>query len=1294
MAKCSDKKTPLQRSGTARRERMLPGLQQGYVLADEKTFADWIVFAKEFAQYLHYYELNNAKSGDWVSFFSSDVSAVLGTIAIQDVDAYKRSVKERFDFLKDDDHVTMLPAAERKLNDLFSVVLSFCEALDEFYRLLPADIALKGGIENIIRTSLSPALNRLLRYYKAAKDFGYLKTGKFSNWKVLGSPVKDVKLIVKGNGLSQLWWKQTPAPVSWNAYYTGIPKDESIFGNAALDIYFSGLYTSTTDYTEAQWVQYMKMNHAANHNLFAGIFDQFLMAYSKLVADAEKELLLSIENRNTHPAHYALFLAFLRLFRFAQNDINTITHRHLDFYYKEVLQLKQRAALPNSAHIIAELSKPVDDHILADDTLFKAGKDSEGKEVLYALNNETTFNKSIVKSLRSVYIGTADDNHAVNVNNDGRMFAAPVINSGDGVEAELTTVNKEWHPIANRLYSEGDVIDMKMPVAEIGFAVASHYLYLQEGVRKVMVRVATDNDAALAGKDYVLYLTTEKEWYKITSAVTVVTNNNLNNGTEPCAEFSFTLTGDEPPISNYNAEVHGGTLNVAVPVLKIMLLNEESQPYDYISLRDIRINKLEVAVEVGMQTSAYNQQGLKQLLVSTDGGPVDTSKPFMPFGAQPRKDATLVLGNKEVFSKKNASFKLNIEWGGLPASYYDINYNTTYASVKQSDNTYQFSQTKSNTPYYPKVKTQFLADGSWSNLNGDNVVMNAIDMFDGVDSTIQLFSSTQKINQKTTTNYFSDLYAYDSNAVSGFMRLVLDGDFGHKKYLSDLTAYLIDKNKSLYYTRDVGLLPTEPYTPVIQSIYISYSAYSDVININSTTEASFKQKQASLFHLYPFGDAEQHSYLSNNSTHYLLPQFRHTDKDSKSVLHEGEFYIGFENLSAKQSVNVLFQVMDGTADPTISKPTEHIHWSYLSNNKWKDFKQQEISDATMQLIQSGIISFIIPGDATTDNRLLPTGYLWIKASVAEKTDAICKLITVDAQAAIVTFNDNGNADDFLDTSLPAATISKLKTPQSAIKKIKQPYSSFGGRAMESSDAFYVRVSERLRHKARAITIWDYEHLILEAFPLIHKVKCLNHTKSVDADYNEVLPGHVTIITIPDLQQRNDINPLKPYTSQAMLQSIDEYIRKRISCHVQLHVVNPVFEEVQLKLKLKLAKGFDDFTIYSNKLREEITAFLSPWAYADNAEISFGGKVYKSVLINFIEERPYVDFITDVEMCHYAEDGSVIRLDNDEIIASTAKSILVSVPASKHDITPVDAINTKQQYECAMLEEQKKQTIKH
>jgi hypothetical protein len=1290
MSNCSNQKNPLQRSGTSKSERLLPGMTNGYAQVDERDYADWIVFAKEFARYLTYYELNGAKAGDWESFFSHDVSAVLGTIAIQDVDAYKRSIKERFDFLKDDDHVNMLAVAEKKLNELFCVVVSFCEALDEFYRILPEDVKLKSTIENSIKNSLAPALHRLLRYFKTADEapLNYLKPGNLTGWKILGNQVKEVKTITEGNGLSKIWWKQPKAPAlpftNWNDYYKAIAKDPDIFGDAALDLYFSSLYFPNTDYTQVQWLEYMKINHAANHNLFAGVFDQFLMAFGKLVSEAEKDLLLSLESRNTHPAHYALFLVFLRLFRFAQEDINTITWRHLDYYYKEILRLQPKTALPNSAHIIAELAKPVDNFILTADTLFKAGKDSGGKEVVYALDDEETFNKAKVASLRSVYLGTDTDDYGTVVNK-GRLFAAPMINAGDGMEAELTSPNKEWHPIANRVYVEGKVTDVNMPAAQIGFAVASHYLYLQEGERKVMLRLDTTDNSALPGKQFACYLTTEKEWHKVSSAVAVTVGNYMNKGTTACVQFSFVLTGSEPAITNYNAKVHGGTLNVAAPVLKILLINDETKPYEYDLLRDIEVKKLEVAVEVGMSTSGYNQLGVKQLQVSTDGGPVDTSKPFMPFGGQPRRDATLVIGSKEIFSKQNASVKLNIEWGGLP-SYLDINYNTTYMSIKGSNNTYTFSDLRANTPYYPKVKPQFLVDGLWSDKNDDNSSIAAVDMFYYSTAEVNIFGTAQMINAKAISDFFADEYSYGVNTVNGFMRLVLDGDFGHKKYLTDFAAYMLQKNNSTIYPRDVGVLPIEPYTPVIQSLYISYSAYSDVVDINNA--GTFSSKAVGLFHLYPFGDAEQHSYATGASFHYLFPQFRHLDKNAKQVLHEGEFYIGFQHIGGGESVNVLFQVMDGTADPKIIKPEEHIQWSYLSNNKWIDFSKQQISDATLQLIQSGIISFITPPDATTANTLMPTGYLWIKASVKEKTNAICKLLTVDAQAAVVTFNDNGNAADFLNAALPAASINKLKTPVSAIKKISQPYSSFGGRSLESSEHFYIRVSERLRHKARAITIWDYEHLILEAFPLIHQVKCLNHTKYIDKDYNEVCPGHVTIITIPDLQYRNDINPLRPYTNQNVLLQIGEFLKKKISCHVQLHVCNPDFEEVQLKFKLKLAKGYDDFTIYSGRLKEEITSFLSPWAFGCG-ELNFGGIIYKSVLINFIEERPYVDFILDLEMTHYNAEAAIIKADNDEIIASDAKSILVSVPSSKHEIDPVAANITKEQYECAYIEAKKK-----
>src|SRR6185312_15838024 len=103
---CSDNKNPLQRGGTSQQERMPAGLQSNYILIDERDFKDWIVFANQFAAYLNYYDATNTQTGTWQTFFNSDISAILGTIAIQNINDYQASVKTQFDILRDDKNST------------------------------------------------------------------------------------------------------------------------------------------------------------------------------------------------------------------------------------------------------------------------------------------------------------------------------------------------------------------------------------------------------------------------------------------------------------------------------------------------------------------------------------------------------------------------------------------------------------------------------------------------------------------------------------------------------------------------------------------------------------------------------------------------------------------------------------------------------------------------------------------------------------------------------------------------------------------------------------------------------------------------------------------------------------------------------------------------------------------------------------------------------------------------------------------------------------------------------------
>ncbi len=207
-------------------------------------------------------------------------------------------------------------------------------------------------------------------------------------------------------------------------------------------------------------------------------------------------------------------------------------------------------------------------------------------------------------------------------------------------------------------------------------------------------------------------------------------------------------------------------------------------------------------------------------------------------------------------------------------------------------------------------------------------------------------------------------------------------------------------------------------------------------------------------------------------------------------------------------------------------------------------------------------------------------------------------------------------------------------------------------------------------------MWDYERMVLEAYPSIYKVKCINHTQVLEKTSgtqtiyidNEQKPGYVLLVPIPDLQNKNAFDPLRPYTSLGLMAEIKQYLYNYTSAHVNLDVRNPRFEEIQLEFKVKYLTADNEF--YTKQLKEEIEQFLSPWAFDPETDIEFGGKISKSVLINFIEERSYVDFISCVNMYQIVEGSKSVNVE--EAVATSSRTVFVSVksddPVNAHKIS--------------------------
>src|SRR5690606_6138332 len=308
--------------------------------------------------------------------------------------------------------------------------------------------------------------------------------------------------------------------------------------------------------------------------------------------------------------------------------------------------------------------------------------------------------------------------------------------------------------------------------------------------------------------------------------------------------------------------------------------------------------------------------------------------------------------------------------------------------------------------------------------------------------------------------------------------------------------------------------------------------------------------------------------------------------------------------------------------------------------------------------------------------------------VASNTDAVCKIIDIKAQGALAELVQSDHDGLEFRGTLSSGAISKLKFSDSAIKSISQPADSIGGRVRESDFNYYQRISERLRHKERAVSMWDYEHLVMQEFPAVYHVKCINHTgfyeKNGENVFCENYPGHVTVICVPDLKNKTNVDLLRPYTSVATLTDIGIFLEKFKNPFVMLHAVNPKFEEVQLEFKVKFHDQMDE-VFYRNLLDRDIEHFLCPWARDSNQKMTFGGKFTKSTLINFVEERPYVDFLSCFKIHHILRDdeNKVTKTINDqeEILASSSRSVLVSHFEESNPIAPRHIIQVIQTCGC-------------
>lgn len=889
----------------------------------------------------------------------------------------------------------------------------------------------------------------------------------------------------------------------------------------------------------------------------------------------------NIDTRNDLEPHLALFFAFLKLYEYLQNDLNGLTKRYLDYYYREVLQFKPKPPEADRVHVVFELAKQVKQHRLKAGTKLSAGKDDNGNEQLYALERDFILNQAKIASLRSLFV-----DRTLNY----RPYIAPVANSRDGRGKEIIDKNQGWLPFGkpqrNLPQRERTMID-----GEMGFAIASPVFVFEEGFNEIKIEITFAESlfyGNISRSAFKAYLSGEEGWVELTADAeldpkrVLVRQDSSDPGSplvEEPAERRLTLiitSADALIIQGFDAENFEKPFNTSHPVLKLVL--NSTGPFAYNPLKDYQVESIDITVEVN---------DLTKLSVSTDQGIVDPSKPFQPFGAIPKIGSAFDVKANELDNKKVTNGTLKVTWNDRPSDIRGKYYN-----------------------YYVKKAT---GDFAINDELGIDFRASDKSILDGNEDT---FSLSAGINPTISVALEETQFTQPADPSVKFKT------FGHDEFPSRYSEVAIGKAAKPAEFENIEF-PNPPYTPIIKGIKLTYTA-KEKIDFNQSDTASF-------YHIEPFGIRP----ITDQSSS-LIPLIEQV----------GYLYIGLQDFKPPQQISILFQVLEGSGQLTNEEgelitplESEDITWSYLGADEWIDLSSPEVlAENTRGLQGSGIVELAIGEDASDTNPRMPKGLHWIRAGVREKPQTAGRLIELLPQAALVKYqfpepdkNDNNSPAPAQARQLSPESIKKLERPDKAVKKIKQPYPSFGGRGTENEQAFYTRVSERLRHKKRAVTLWDYERLVLEEFPSVFKVKCLNHTNP----QSEPAPGEVTLVVVPNPRIQNTGKILQPQVNINQLRAIADYVQQFAPSYVQIHTTNPVYEPVFLDFKVGFRSGFDP-GFYAGELNEAIKRFLSPWAFEEGEDIVFGGKIYKAAILAFIEQRNYVDYVTDFEMYHARE----------------------------------------------------------
>lgn len=1164
--------------GISQLERQLESLMPGYVKVDERSTHELLQLLTRLSSEFNYYDFQDRPDGTWDEFFHADLLVMLITAGSLDFTRYET------DFLriKNDLH---LAANDDELFDhtraLFLLLYEVGAVLmDLMQKLQRADRNYEiGSYLEQVMDSLEEDMTRLHRFeYQVIRLFP----------RQVALHEHRLRPLEMSHLLRRLYRKAFDNPGEGTEIFEGF-----FSLNALYDTLRSKFY---------------QVSSSASY-------------YVRTQTEAMQ-----------HSPHMGLLITFLELYKHLQEQINKVPGRHLDFYYRQILGVQTLPAVPDKVHVFLEPAPHISSFSVDRGEVLLATVHARKEPLQYILQEPVKVHNVKIMSLHTLFVsdylqisspapGYQDVREA-----QAYLAVHPVIQPAD-LEKEGTVI-RSW-PLLGEDQHDLSPSGRTMTDTDIGFIIGSPVMYLEEGSRLLHVRLYFEPSTFSAFLAYVrnfaqvsnrsesvmmtqllsgafhLHYTTADGWEPVTRfSVRSCTQTPYENS----LEFKFLLDVTDKPWITYSEKVHNCGLDALNPLLKV-LLNNACFHHPYSFLRNLVLERVSVNVSV---------EGQKYFKIQNNTGLLSTASAFMLFGPQPYVGAYLDVSNSNVFNRFTRAFDIKIEWLNLPKD--ESGFESYYYGYETGVNNASFKVGISglnNGVYFPERDSQQLLTLFGTVRDKEGIIYLAEEtLLKGIDISKLSFPNDMLLEKERDPN----VPLYKEGGIRLYLAAPADA-FGHRVFEQIYPAAVMHNSQQSLLPRKKKPVPKLPYAPLVKAVSLDYTLeHTEALkSVQSVQQGDGLE----VFHAMPSGFSKIYP-VPGAGTFPLLPQ----------APDMANLCIGFNRLHGNEELSLLFQLEEKHYSDTVFDPTP-LKWSYLDNNNWLPFERTHIlSDDTNNLLKSGIIKLRIPADIRNGNTILDASLYWLRLSCEKAMPANPKVVGIFPNAVLARRKTADVAQTLDETlSISPFSINKFKTDIKLLQQVWQPFPSFGGRRQETETQYYTRVSERLRHKGRPVFGYDVSQVLLQEFPELLIVKCLNIDDK--RHYTPETPD-ITIIVVPCQAANGLFNTLEPKVDLATLYRIQTFVQRTISPFVKAEIRNPVYERVKVVCKVRF-NGQHDYhneNLYLQQLHEDIKRYLCPWLFGVVTNFKVGSTLYRSEILNFINRLPYVDYVTGFSLVHF------------------------------------------------------------